>query len=140
MFASHKYATFPWDGIVKYDRIQSPAPEALIYACGLSLRYIFYQLSPIMAISLHHVTRPYGCWACTCNKTIYMLANTHIPVESGSLISIMVWIYLANSLHLACRHISHSLAMARGGKTQATPSPLRILHTLLVCLNTIIVP
>lgn len=56
---SHLYATFSRDKTVKIWQNLIPKPVYVIDARStLSLQYIFYQLSHIIAISLHHVTRP----------------------------------------------------------------------------------
>lgn len=90
-------------------------PSFDVTLCSLSPQYIFPAVAPHYgaASSSRRVGGPSTRWPCTCNKTIYMLANTHSSAQSATVIWIMVLdLFSQIFTPLACSHISRRLAAA----------------------------
>lgn len=101
-------------------------PSLDVTLCSLSPRYIFPAAPPHYgaASSSRRVGGPSARWSHTCNKTIYMLANTHISAQSAAVIWIMV-LDLFSQLFTppASSHISRRLATALATHHSHTSRP-----------------
>lgn len=117
----------------KYDRIQSGDPELWCNALqSVTAVYFPRRWRLITAPPLHHVASGGASTRCpcTCNKTIYMLANTLSSAQSAAVIWIMVLdLFSQIFTPLACSHISRHLAAAAHhsqSRTHASPVTVKM--------------